>query len=88
MSLYYDYISKTFINGKLAQQNTRLQKRTHTGPFVVIVFILLYVYIHLYCYVSISIHPNQLLLHYLRRMKNNAHAPMIGAMAIDIKDIW
>ena len=29
-----------------------------------------------------------ILSHYLRRMKNNAHAPITGAMAIDIKDIW
>ena len=27
-------------------------------------------------------------LYYLRRIKNNAHAPIIGAIAIDIKDIW
>ena len=30
----------------------------------------------------------RILLYYLRRMKNNAQAPIIGAMAIDIKDIW
>lgn len=29
-----------------------------------------------------------ILSHYLRRMKNNAHAPITGAIAMDIKDIW
>ena len=39
-------------------------------------------------YTFTLIKAETILSHYLRRMKNNAHAPIIGAMAIDIKDIW
>lgn len=40
----------------------------------------------LYTFTLIKV--ESILSHHLRRMKNNAHAPITGAMAMDIKDIW
>lgn len=39
-------------------------------------------------YTFTLIKAETILSHYLRRMKNNAHAPITGAIAMDIKDIW
>lgn len=40
----------------------------------------------LYTFTLIKV--ESILSHHLRRMKNNAHAPITGAIAMDIKDIW